>query len=288
MKCLLSLLALFLAGTTALFAQDNGLNPIFNVNVHDLTYNVPEKKASVGNVLGTIASAVAGQTTDTDHSDKLPAINAAVKSALSSVRRLSPVDSTAAEIHYDLVGEVTKVATTTQSRTVEDKDSKGKVHKRVVTDYAADITVSLTLTNRATAEKLTRNFTGSADWLSGAESETSAINIALKKVSRAVANYFNASFPLTANIVERGTEKKDKTKEVYIDLGSYIGAYKGMHFSVYVIGSVAGRETRSRIGKLKVTDVLGDDISLCKVQSGGKDIKKAIDDAKTLLVVSED
>lgn len=288
MRKLLSLLALLLAGTTALFAQSNGLNPIFNVNVQDLTYNVPEKKATVGSVLGTIASAAAGQTTDTDHSDKLPAINAAVKSALSSVRRLSPVDTTAVEIHYTVTGEVTKVITTTQSRSVSEKDSKGKVHKRVVTDYAADITVSLTLTNLSTAETVTHTFTGSADCFSGAESENDAVNISLRKLSRNVVKYFDAAFPLAANIVERGTEKKDKTKEVYIDLGTAAGAYKGMHFGVYVIGSVAGRETRSRIGKIKVSDVLGDDITLCKVQSGGKDIKSAIDNGKTLLVVSED
>lgn len=288
MRKLLSLAFLFCAGITTLFAQDNGLNPIFNVNIHDLQYTAPQKKTTVGSVLGTIASAAAGQTNDTDHSDKIPAVSAAVKSAVGKVRRFSTVDETAAEVHYDLTGEVTKIVTTTQTRTVEEKDSKGKTHKRVVTDYGADIAVSLTLTNLSTAEKLTRTFKGSADWLETAESESKAIDIALGKISRNIRSYFNSTFPLTANIVERGNEKKDKTKEVYIDLGSYIGAYKGMHFSVYVVGSVAGRETRQRIGKLKVTEVMGDDITLCKVQSGGKEIKAAIDGGKNLLVVSED
>ena len=55
---------------------------------------------------------------------------------------------------------------------------------------------------------------------------------------------------------------------------------------VFIVKTIAGREARQQIGKLKVETVLGDDISLCKVQSGGKEIKKAIEAGEQLLVIS--
>ena len=91
-----------------------------------------------------------------------------------------------------------------------------------------------------------------------------------------------------ANIVEGATDKKEKQKEVYIDLGSSEGAVKGLHMGVFVVKTVAGKEARQQVGKLKIEEVEGDEISLCKVQSGGKDIKAAIDEGKQLVVLSID
>lgn len=94
--------------------------------------------------------------------------------------------------------------------------------------------------------------------------------------------------PLQANVIQGGATKKEKQKEVYIDLGSSEGAYVGLHMDIFEIGMVAGRETRSEIGRLKIEEVQGDDISLCKVQSGAKDIKAALDAGKRLRVISTD
>ena len=52
--------------------------------------------------------------------------------------------------------------------------------------------------------------------------------------------------------------------------------------------SIAGREAKSQIGKLKIEAVEGDDISRCKVQSGGKEIKAALDAGQKLVVMSID
>lgn len=86
----------------------------------------------------------------------------------------------------------------------------------------------------------------------------------------------------------RISNKKDKQKEVYIDLGSNEGAFEGLHMGVYIVKTVAGREAKSQIGKLKIEAVEGDDISRCKVQSGGKEIKAAIDAGQQLQVTSID
>ena len=57
---------------------------------------------------------------------------------------------------------------------------------------------------------------------------------------------------------------------------------------VYEIKTIAGREARSEVGKLRIEAVEGDDISRCKVQSGGKDIKAALDAGQKLRVISID
>ena len=57
---------------------------------------------------------------------------------------------------------------------------------------------------------------------------------------------------------------------------------------VYVVKTVAGREAKSQIGKLRIEAVEGDDISRCKVTSGGKDIKAAIDAGEKLKAISID
>ena len=98
--------------------------------------------------------------------------------------------------------------------------------------------------------------------------------------------WLNKYRPLKANIIEGSTAKKNKQKEVYIDLGSSEGAFKGLQMGVYQVKTVAGREAKSQIGKLKIEEVEGDDISLCKVQSGGKEIKVAIDAGEQLQVIS--
>ena len=99
--------------------------------------------------------------------------------------------------------------------------------------------------------------------------------------------YYNECYPIRANIIERGVEKRDKTKEVYIDVGSrFIG--EDIHFNVYVVGQVAGRETRKQIGRIRVRETMGDDVSLCKVQKGGKEIKAAFDRGDAIVAISTD
>ena len=60
------------------------------------------------------------------------------------------------------------------------------------------------------------------------------------------------------------------------------------YMGVFVVKNVAGREAKSQIGKLKILALEGDDISRCKVQSGGKDIKAALDAQQRLLIISTD
>ena len=110
----------------------------------------------------------------------------------------------------------------------------------------------------------------------------------MERLSYSIKNWLNKKTLLEAIIIEGSSVKNDKQKEVYIDLGCSEHAVAGIHFGIYVIKNVAGEEAMQQIGKLKVEAVEGENVSRCKVQSGGKEIKAAIDSGTELKVISMD
>lgn len=262
-------------------------NAVFTVRVNDLNYAVQQSKANAGKVIGTVLEALAGESTNTDNSLFAPAVSSAVRSGISDVRRLASLAS-GDGAQFDLSGDITSIVTHTSSRTVERKDSKGKVYKELVNNYEASIGVTLTLTELATGQQWTNSFSANTVWYEGPTSEAQAFEMAADRLKGEITKAYNTMFPLVAEIVEGGASKKDKQKDVYIDLGEAEGVKKGMHFEVFQLSSVAGHETRKHLGKLKVEETMGDDISRCKVEKGSKEIKAAIDGGETLLVTSID
>ena len=258
-------------------------NQIFRLHVDPLTYVEPSNNNSVGAIMGTLAQAASGQTTNNRHPEVVPYINAVVKATFSDVRRLSTVEDAA---QYTLQGDIIEISTWTKSRTKESKDSKGRVTKTVITDYYASTAVSLTLTDNETGESWTHKFTGGGNTYYYFTSEAAAIESALNSMQGKIVDYYNNLFPLTAQIVDKGKENKDKINEVYIDLGSEAGVHKGLHFNVSVMGETAGRATEHKIGKIKIQEVQGPEISLCKVEKGKKEIKQALDEGVPLIIKS--
>ena len=272
------------------WAQDNGLNPVYPLEIQDATYEVkPTKKVTAGQVLSTIVNAAAGVSTDTHHEDKVSAMNDVIKSAFKYVRRLHPVEALMdGENGYLITGHINNLTTTSKTEVQISKDSKGKEIKQTIVRYDAVAEISLTLKEVFSGSVTTQNFKSTALSIGPTATAEKAISDAVNGMKEKIASYYNEKFPTRANIVERGAEKKDKQKELYIDVGSVIQTYKGQHFYIYVVGAVAGRETKREIGKVKVSEVLGEDISLCKVQKGGKDIKVALDEGKQVVAISID
>ena len=62
--------------------------------------------------------------------------------------------------------------------------------------------------------------------------------------------------------------------------------YKGLQFDVFLVKTIAGKEAKTMIGRLKIEEVEGDEISLCKVIKGADKIKTALDEDQTLLITS--
>lgn len=281
-RTILFLIAVF--ATTGIMAQRE--NALQNVSVMELSYMMKEgPKSDVGTVVSAVLDVLADQTT-TEEPGYADALRASVIMALGNVRRfavsdglqVSPNDGT--NIIAD--GTINYISITRELKAAPSKKDK-------VPQFYAQISLTLNLKDAATGTVLNSqvyevNKTG---W-SWFNSTDTAIKNALESLRKKVEKYYNTAYPYTAQILERGVEKKDKQKELYIDLGTAHGLREGTHFDVYVIGSIGGKETRKQIGRLRVKSIEGDEVSLCKVASGGKDIKAAIDAGQQLLIVSTD
>ena len=281
-KKLLFALALFMA--LPMMAQDE--NALKNVNVGELSYTMKEEpKSNLGTVVGAVLDVLADQTT-TEQPGYVDALRASVIAALGNVRRFVVTDGFQVqpndETNILIDGVVNFLSTTRELRLASNKKDK-------IPQFYAQLGVTINLKDPATGTIINSqvfdvNRTGWS-WYNSADT---AIKEALEGLRKKVEKYYNTAFPYTANILERGVEKKDKQKELYIDLGASHGMRTGTHFTVYILGSIGGKETRKQIGRLKVTSVEGDEVSLCKVSSGGKDIKAALDAQQRLLIISTD
>ena len=287
-----TILLVFTAILTSLnvAAQDNGLNPVYKVQLGDITYQKGEasKKVTVGKVLGVIADVAEGRVTDVNNEEYIPLAKNCVTTGLTHVRRLQIVEDGEGEAaKYMVTGQITDITASRKLKTYDRKDSKGREYTETKTYYGAVTTVALTFKNLQSGEITTSTISGRCSEYSLARSVDEAIRTALGELAENIYEYYNEVYPIRANIIERGTEKKDKTKELYIDVGSrFVG--EDVHFEVFVVGQVAGRETRKQIGRVRVRETLGDDISLCKVQKGGKEIKAAFDRGDTIVAISTD
>lgn len=263
-------------------------NTIFKVAVGDMSYTPKQKKATVGSVLGTIGEAVAlGQVT-TQHAHKADAVRASVVAGFGKVRRFNAIDGyfKEGEVNEEtsalyVEGTINNISTTTEIYTPGDKKLKSyNVYKALI-----EVTVNVkdAKDDHIVDSHIFRITEYDMTWL---KSTDSAIGEALILLSNRVSKHYNQLFPLNASIIEAGDTKKDKQKEVYIDLGEEAGATEGMKFTVYSIKTVGGRIAKKELGQVKITEVMGDEVSLCKVQSGGKNIKTALEDGMTVVVVS--
>lgn len=270
------------------YAQHAERNARVTIAMNDLSYNKRETTKSKGSVWSSIADVLlTGQTTKQQDGYE-EAVRTAIVKGLSRARRVSAIDGKLKEDElaqgsdYYINATIANISTT--SKTEESKDKK-----TVKTFYKGLIGVTLQVINTKTDEvesSPTFNVTETDNsWVETAEG---ALNKSLLRLASHITKYFNKWLPIEANILESATEKKDKQKEVYIDFGTREGAEYGMHLAVYVVKVVAGREAKQYLGRLKLEEVQGDDISLCKVQNGGKEIKAAFDNGEALIITSLD
>lgn len=279
---IIALCMLYGMGTWA----QQGRNARITMGMNNLTYNKPEDKGTLAKVLDALLT---GQVSK-DQSKYQDAVRAAVVKGLSQSHRIIAIDGQLSKDEAALPnamyidGTVSNLSTTSKT---ENYESDGKTRYR--TYYKALIGVTLHFKDAKTDEVFASPAFNLSQWnVSWIETQEGAMMKALEKLSSTITDYCNKWLPLSANVLEGARDKKDKQKEVYIDLGSKEGAYEGLHMGVYTVKTIAGKEAKKQIGRLKIMEVLGDDISLCKVQSGGKDIKAALDAGETLVIQTTD
>jgi hypothetical protein len=290
-KILMTLAAVLCCAITA-SAQDaqEDRNKTYNIILGNVQYTHHDEKMSTGEAIGKVLTGVLTGQTSVQVTKYEADVQAAIIKGLSSAYRFRYNDALQigdlAE-EGNIVADVIITNIEAKSSTSTWKDTKGKT--QVSTTYTGVCKAMLSLKDAKTGEVVTNTaFKGQGTTTSSFSDSDKAIRDALDKLTKRITVWLNNYRPLQANIIEGSTAKKDKQKEVYIDLGSNEGACAGLQMGVYVIKNIAGREAKSQIGKLKIEAVEGDDISLCKVQSGGKDIKAALDAEQQLRVVSID
>lgn len=273
---------IFCALTMTVSAQENR-NQVFNITLGNISYAHHDEKPTTVEAIGQIiAGAITGKASveaTKYENDVKNAIAVGLSGAHRFIFSSDPSTSDPADLIADAMINNIKAEMSSSSYKVNGK----------TTTYKGIVEVMLTLKDSKTGKVLTNSsFKGDGLTSSSYSTQEAAIKQALTQLANKITTWLNKLEPLKANIIEGSTVKKDKQKEVYIDLGSSEGAVKGLHMGVFVVKTVAGKEARQQIGKLKIEEVEGDDISLCKVQSGGKDIKAALDEGKQLVVLSTD
>lgn len=289
--------------TNAATAQETNRNQVYTALLNNVQYEVPrveKKKTDVGTTLGQLANAFLNNRSVEINSetpfDDATGIVTAIINGLTRSYRIRVTDGTnmvvnSPEEKYDYTMQVVvaKAVTTTKTGTkdVSEKDKDGKVVTKKVNITLYDTYLDVTLCQ---TDAKTNQIDDSPKFVIRREATTSsqAVSEALAELTTRVRRYYRHAYPLTANIIEGARAKKDKQKEIYIDLGEKGGAREDMHMAVYVEKQVAGKTARRQLGKVKILEVQGDDVSLCKVQNGSKDIKSALDEGVTLVVMTTD
>jgi hypothetical protein len=257
----------------------------------NVQYAHHDEKMSTGEAVGKILSGIATGHTSVQATKYEADVLSAIARGLSGSYRFRYNDKAAqmsetleeGDIKVDAL--IMNIQAQSSSRTWKDKDDK----TQVTTWYTGIVDVMLTLKDAKTGEVITNStISGRGSSSSTYSTSDQAIRGALDGLSGRITAWLNKYKPLQANLLEGASAKKDKQKEVYIDLGSREGAFRGLHMGVFIVKTIAGKEAHQQIGKLKVEAVEGEDISRCKVQSGGKEIKAAIDAGGQLKVISID
>lgn len=265
-------------------------NTIYRIGVGELIYTPPTEGSKTTSVIKDVAEVLLSGQTTKQQPQYAEAVRASLMNGLSRVILFRPSDGTVSQSDladgtpsFFIDGTIANISIVSRSETK--KDSKGNKHTD--TSYRSNVSVTVNLKDPSDGSIIdSRTFTISDSDLYWMTSGEKAMTNALERLISKVADYYNHLFPLQASIIEKGEAKKNKQKDVYIDLGSGDGVYKGQQFDVFTVKTIAGKEAHTVIGRLRIEEVEGDEISLCKVTKGSDKIKAALDEGENLMVVS--
>lgn len=266
-------------------------NQIYNIMLGNVQYTHSNDKETSGEKVNKIVTGIATGKTSEQLRMYESDVKTAIVNGLASARRYhytdSPLSSADSLLEGNLLVEALITNITGNSETTTKKDKEGKT--KVETCYSCMVETVLAFKNlkNGLAEDK-QSFRVTSPSFTKYTTQDDAVRKTMDDLSYRIKSWLNKKAPLQASIIEGTTAKKDKQKEVYIDLGSREHGVVGIHFGVYVMKNVAGQEAMQQIGKLKVEAVEGENLSRCKVQSGGKEIKSAIDSGLLLKVISLD
>lgn len=194
---------------------------------------------------------------------------------------LSPLeDARRFRAEYLLKGNVLKREAT------DDGSTHRRYHSRE-NSYKEKFVIRLDLIRTSDGVSIsTRNYeeTGSA---SGKDAtQYSALEYALINVPYEMGLFVENYFKVYGSILRIATAKRDKAKTVYINLGYDDPIKKGVRLEVVESGMLEGHSIEKKVGEVRITEIMGPKISLCKVNKGEKNIYNALNEGKTLKLIS--
>lgn len=292
-----TVVAMMLA-SVCVFSQDDDRNPIIVASMNNLEYTHKKADKSAGSVIGEIATAVLTGQTSKQMEGYQGAVRSAILKGMSDAYRLRVVDGPLTKAEVETPGSIyvdatlNNISTTTKNevKEYEEKNKDGEKVKKTRTEvyYRALLSVTLHVKDAMTdAVIASPSFKISESDMSWVNSPERAVENAINRLSGLVMKFFDGMYPLTCEIIERGGIKNDKQKQVYIDLGSAHGLHEGQTFAIYTKRLIGGKEARTQVARLRVKKIEGEEVSFCKVLSGGRDLKAALDEDLDLIVETD-
>ncbi|MFI3288058.1 MAG: hypothetical protein R3Y61_06245 [Rikenellaceae bacterium] len=157
---------------------------------------------------------------------------------------------------YGLTGHVAKM------RGIRERTEDGSVY------YTGEMSISLKVINLVDGTIVhSRDYAYAGITGAIGNTETAAVTNTAEYLVAAMPKFIDNSFKVNGRILAIQTEKKGVAKTVLLDLGSAAGVKAKDKLKVYKVEIIQGRENRSEIGTIQVTEVGGVDISTAKVSA---------------------
>lgn len=166
------------------------------------------------------------------------------------------------------------------------------------TSYDASVTFTLRVVNALDGTMIsTKTFTLPKSLMglsltslkSLSKTEDEAVQAIKGDITKAMKDFVADAFPVSGVVeeIDKYTKNNKEIDTFYVGIGSQDGIAKGNKLDVKVENKIGKKIAYKTIGEVEVIEVAGDDISLCKVKKGGADIKDAMDQGKTVIVITK-
>ena len=179
-------------------------------------------------------------------------------------------------IQYYIEGTLNSIDT----KKSEIKGSDGKTK----TQYQATINYTLTIID--TSSGITKSSETYKDSYTIGSTEDEAMLKAIEYAKKRMKRFVDENFKVEAVIKAIDEVDKKGVKTCYISVGSDLGITKGQIFEVFSKKEIAGEMINSKIGELKVEEVLSGTLTKCSVKNGGNVIKTCFEKKIVMTVVT--
>ena len=188
-------------------------------------------------------------------------------------------DTEAAEtVDYIITATIGDVAT-------ETKQGTRLLTNQTYTYYSCKVSFNLVMTDVKKGKVVaTRN----GHSTSTNEDYSKAVNDCLKFSPQDCRRLIDNGFVVRVPIQVIQDVKRDRVKTVIIAGGSDIGICEGLYFDVQMESEIAGKKIYKNIGKAKVKEVLSEELTLCEITDGQKDVMKMLDDDVVVVLTSKE